>query len=278
MTIRSILHVIRPDDDITTLDKALDLTEQSKAYLNILVAGEMPVPMVSAYDMVNSDIWARQSDEIRTQVQTRANAIETILSERSIAGAVFGTVVQAANLPDVIGRAARYNDLTFMIAGPETDKQFRDTIISGSLFESGSPILICSSTQTPRLDPQQALIGWNATPQAGRAVRGAIGLLKETAQVTAVLIDPEPSFTGHGEEPGANLATYLGHHGISAVVERLPSEGHKTEDILRRKVNDIGAEILVMGGYGHSRLRQRILGGTTSSFFDNPPCPLFMAH
>lgn len=278
MSLKSILSVIRPDEDQIALTKAVELARAANGYLNILVADEMPVPMVSAYDMVNTDIWARQSDEARAAVKDRTDAVEKLLAQDNVKGSVFGTVAQAANFSDVVGRAARYNDLTFILSGEDTDKRLREAVIGGALFESGSPILMCSKEQTPNPAPERVVIGWNATPQSGRAVRGAIDILKFAQEVTAVLVDPEPSFTGHGEEPGANIAAYLGRHGISAEITRLPSQGQSVEDILRRSVSDTGAEMLVIGGYSHSRLRQRIFGGTTSSIMERPPCPIFMAH
>ena len=74
-----------------------------------------------------------------------------------------------------------------------------------------------------------------------------------------MLIDPVPSFDGHGPEPGADLAAYLGRHGIAATVHRLPKEGKETGEVLRRTATDLGADLIVMGGFGHSRLRERYL-------------------
>ena len=72
------------------------------------------------------------------------------------------------------------------------------------------------------------MIAWDASVEASKAVRDAIGLMKAAEEVHAVLIDPVPSFEGHGPEPGADLATYLGRHGIEATVHRLPREGKET--------------------------------------------------
>jgi nucleotide-binding universal stress UspA family protein len=96
--------------------------------------------------------------------------------------------------------------------------------------------------------------------------------------VHAVLIDPVPSFDGHGPEPGHDLAAYLGRHGIAATVHRLPKEGRETGEVLRRTATDLAADLIVMGGFGHSRLRERIFGGTTTSMMKNPLVPVLMAH
>jgi nucleotide-binding universal stress UspA family protein len=122
------------------------------------------------------------------------------------------------------------------------------------------------------------MIAWDASVEASKAVRDAIGLMQRAEAVHAVLIDPVPSFEGHGPEPGADLAAYLGRHGIEAAVHRLPKEGKETADLLRRTAGDLGADLIVMGGFGHSRLRERIFGGTTTSMLKNVQVPALMAH
>jgi nucleotide-binding universal stress UspA family protein len=127
-------------------------------------------------------------------------------------------------------------------------------------------------------EARKVIIAWDASVEASKAVRDAIGLMQAADEVHAVLIDPVPSFEGHGPEPGADLATYLGRHGIAATVHRLPREGKETGAMLRRTAGDLGADLIVMGGFGHSRLRQRIFGGTTTSMMKEVSVPVLMAH
>ena len=100
--------------------------------------------------------------------------------------------------------------------------------MNGALFESGRPMLLLPKAPTVFPEARTVMIGWDASVQAAKAVRDAIGLMKSAEAVHAVLIDPVPSFDGHGPEPGADLAAYLGRHGISATVHRLPKEGKET--------------------------------------------------
>jgi len=125
---------------------------------------------------------------------------------------------------------------------------------------------------------RRVVIAWDASVEASKAVRDAIELMQAAEATHAVLIDPVPSFEGHGPEPGADLATYLGRHGISLTVHRLPKEGREVADILQRAAADLEADLIVMGGFGHSRLRQRIFGGTTTSTMRDTRVPVLMAH
>jgi len=109
-------------------------------------------------------------------------------------------------------------------------------------------------------------------------VRESLEMLRSADQVTVAVVDPEPGLLGHGEEPGADLAAYLARHGAKVTVDRLPREGRTTADVLRRHVVDTAADLLVLGAYGHSRLRDWILGGVTRSMVAEPPVPVFMAR
>ena len=124
---------------------------------------------------------------------------------------------------------------------------------------------------------RRLMIAWDASVEASKAVRDAIGLMQKAEEVHAVLIDPVPSFEGHGPEPGADLAEDLGQHGIETTVHRMPKEGKETGELLRRTATDLGADLIVMGGFGHSRLRERIFGGTTTSML-SVVVPVLMAH
>ncbi|MGX7875499.1 universal stress protein [Mesorhizobium sp. ORM6] len=82
----------------------------------------------------------------------------------------------------------------------------------------------------------------------------------------------------HGAEPGADVATYLSRHGVKVTVDRLPSSNHSIADALRQHAVDTNAELMVMGPYGHSRLRERIFGGLTKSAIEEPGLLILVAR
>jgi len=122
------------------------------------------------------------------------------------------------------------------------------------------------------------MVAWDARIEAARAAPGATELLVAPADVRLVLADPVKGEDGHGAEPGADAAAWLARPGVQVSVERLPSEGHTGAEVLRRFATDFGADMLVAGDYGHSRIRARIFGGVSKSMLDEPPLPLFMAR
>lgn len=93
-----------------------------------------------------------------------------------------------------------------------------------------------------------------------------------------MLVDPLEGDEDQGAEPGADAAAYLARHGIKVTVDRLPSQGRTVASVLRRHATDTAADLLVMGAYGHSRLRERIFGGVTSAMIEEPTLPVLMAR
>ena len=138
--------------------------------------------------------------------------------------------------------------------------------------KSGTPLLIVPVGSTPTLRPKKVLLAWDSRIEAARAAHEAIDLLVEADDVNVTLVDPEATFGANGPEPGADIATYLARHGVKVTVVRLSSAKHSVADALRQHAVDISADLIVMGAYGHSRLRERIFGGVTKSMIQNPPC------
>ena len=97
-------------------------------------------------------------------------------------------------------------------------------------------------------------------------------------EVHVTLVDPDTSSIVSGPEPGADIAAYLAHHGVKTTVDRLPSGGKAIADVLKQHAIDVSADLIVMGGYGHSRMRERIFGGVTRSMLDEPRLPVLMAR
>ena len=105
-------------------------------------------------------------------------------------------------------------------------------------------------------------------------MRRAIPLLRTAGRVEIAVIDP----TGFEGEPGADLAVLLARHGIAVEITTHALAGHRTSDVLRQRLTDVGADLLVMGAYGHSRFREYVIGGVTRELLAEAPVPILMAH
>jgi nucleotide-binding universal stress UspA family protein len=179
---------------------------------------------------------------------------------------------------EMVGRRARYADLTLVGPALPDGNPLRQQAIEGVLFWSGNPLLLVPAGARPTLAPERVLVAWDARIEATRAVREALDLLAAAREVRLLLVDPVKGERFHGDEPGADVATFLARHGVRMTVDRLPAEGNTVAEVLRRHAVDTDAELLVMGAYGHSPPRQRILGGVTHSVLEDPPMPAFLAR
>lgn len=125
---------------------------------------------------------------------------------------------------------------------------------------------------------RHALVAWNASREATRAIGDALPLLAAASSVTVLTVDPVVSREEHGDIPGADIALYLARHGVNAHVESTVSGGIEIADVLLSRAADLGADLLVMGAYGHSRVRELVLGGVTRTILKSMTLPVLMAH
>jgi nucleotide-binding universal stress UspA family protein len=143
---------------------------------------------------------------------------------------------------------------------------------------SGRPVLVVPYAGHFKSFGRRALIAWNASREATRAVADAIPLLAKADVVNVLVVDPRPGSDGHGEVPGADIALHLARHGVTAQIERTVSAGVPIGDLLLSRAADLGADLLVMGAYGHSRVRELLLGGATRSILGSMTIPVLMSH
>ncbi len=278
MGFKTVFLTVGATQDDTEIDRAVTICEGLGAHLALLVLGIAPPPPASPYGVVSNDIWAGEIRDGQAEAQARAAVIEAKLAPSGLSASVEAQYIDRGTVASLAARFARYADLTLITPQAPGFELMQTWVMNGALFESGRPMLLLPKGSAGFPEPQRVMIAWDASVEASKAVRDAIGLMQKAAEVHAVLIDPVPSFEGHGPEPGADLATYLGRHGIEATVHRLPREGKDTGEMLRRTATDLAADLIVMGGFGHSRLRQRIFGGTTTDMLKEATIPVLMAH
>lgn len=150
--------------------------------------------------------------------------------------------------------------------------------VEGILLSTGRPTLVLPRTGKIKIPAELALIGWSGTREASRAAFDSIPLLKMIQKVHIVWVDPEKERSLAGSLPGSELALTLSRHDIQAIIEPIATGGREAGEALLTKVTDSGADLLVMGAYGHSRFREFILGGATRSVLSDMRCPVLFSH
>ena len=143
---------------------------------------------------------------------------------------------------------------------------------------AGRPVLVVPYAFERRPVGHRVLVAWNASREAARAVSDALPLLKRAGHVHVVAFQPEKSAAAHGEEPGADIALYLTRHGVKVTVSRYDAPDMDVGNQLLSRAFDLSADLIVMGAWGHSRLRELVLGGVTRTLFESMTVPVLMAH
>lgn len=278
MPFRTILTVVGPRSRDGDLKLAAGLCEGEGAHLSVLALSHAEPPPPVDFSGVVSQAWVERRQEELAELETRAAVAARFLAAGPTAGDVASEYADSAWADETVGRRARYADLT--VVGPEmlADASLRKTVIEGALFHSGKPVLLSPEGARPTLRPRRVLVAWSMRIEATRALREALDILAQAEDVRLVLVDPVRDEFHHGDEPGADAATFLARHGVRVTVDRLPSQNMSVAEVLSRHASDHGIDMLVMGAYGHSRARQRIFGGVTRSMIDAPSLPIFMAR
>ena len=278
MAFKTLLAVTGPDLGDGDLKLAIALCEEIEAHLAVLVVALAAPPPIGEYAAVVSDAWLQERQADMDMLQKRTAVVAALLASSPVSSDVSSEYPEEAGADDVIGRRARYADVTLL--GPELLSRgiLKSKAIEGALFSSGKPLLLVPEGAAPTLKPKRIMVAWDSRIEASNAVARSLDLLSAADNVHLVLVDPLEGETGQGAEPGADLATYLARFGVKVTVDRVPSQGRTAAATLRQHAIDISADLLVMGAYGHSRLRERIFGGVTRSMIDEPPLPILMAR
>ena len=182
---------------------------------------------------------------------------------------------------DVVGTVklhSRYADLTVVGQGVDLKDAPRELAFLPEelALGVGRPVLVVPRYGTFETVGERVLIAWNGSREATRAVNDAIPILKRATKVTVLSIDPnsEPQ----PRTPGADIALHLARHGIAAEAASTSSLDIRVGDVLLSSAADTGADLIVMGAYGHSRVREMVLGGATRDLLQHMTVPVLMAH
>jgi nucleotide-binding universal stress UspA family protein len=278
MPVKTILAVVGVDEADLFLKGAIDLCSRTVCHLSTLVVALAAPPPIGDYAAVVSDAWMEERQGDLERLDLRLQHVRQLLSTSDISSSATSLYSEVAWADEEIGAHALYCDLMLLGAPAAMGEELRRQAISGAIFEARIPLLLTPEGQSPPLRPETVLLAWDSSPDAAGAARDALDLLVGAGRVHVTMVDPRADADGNGEEPGADIAAYLARHGVNVSVDRLSSAGRPIADTLRRHAVDISADMIVMGAYGHSRLRERIFGGVTRSMLDNPPVPVFMSR
>ena len=184
--------------------------------------------------------------------------------------------VSFAGAGDQFGRIARHFDLSVVgQAEPETSA-IEEKIVEAALFDSGRPVIVVPYTQKAPLKLDRVMVCWDGSRAAARAIADAMPFLERAGRVEVIIIANERG--KQDEIEGADMGQHLARHELNVEVNRMNYGNLDVADALLSHAADAGTDFIVMGGYGHSRLREFVLGGATRSILRSMTAPALLSH
>jgi nucleotide-binding universal stress UspA family protein len=265
----------------TQLAAAAAFARAHQAHLDVLALGVDATPV--SYGQFGGSMAIIQVSVERAEAQATELA-EITRAQLGAEGpelswAVDAQMAQSGGIAALVGLRARLSDLVILPQPYGENRSFdAEIVLESALFDGRAAVLVLPDAGLgAAAAPERVVIAWNQSAEAMAAIRAALPLLKQAKSVSLAVVDPG----SHGAErsdPGGMLCQMLTRHGVHVDVAVLAKTMPRVTDVLNRHLMDTGADLLVMGAYGHSRLREALFGGATREMLEICPVPMLMAH
>ncbi|MBB5752160.1 universal stress protein [Prosthecomicrobium pneumaticum] len=276
MAIRDISVIIDNAGSQPAAVAAAELARRFDAHLvGIALAYD---PVVPGYGVapVPADFMVEARERAIDEAKVAASAFGAIAERAGIAAETRITDVLTGGGLDGLVAQLHFSDLV-VIGQDDADhsEPMRDAVIEGVLFNAGLPALLIPRKGAPTIPLDRVVVAWDGSTTAAKAVRAAMPVLERAKAVDVVIVGED---LPEGGEPGADVAAHLARHGVPVTIRTVADTAGDIAATLRQAVLESGADLLVMGGYGHSRLREWVFGGVTRSMLDTMTVPVLMAR
>jgi nucleotide-binding universal stress UspA family protein len=226
--------------------------------------GGVPVDLIELQREENSKLANTAADRFSAAAKAAGVSAETRIIDATLGGGA-----------NTFGQIARRFDLAVVPQAQREHGASEQLIVEAALFESGRPVVVVPYIQKEGLTLEHVLVCWDGGRVAARAIADAMPLLERATTVEVLIVEEQRK---RDEVTGANMVDHLTRHGVTAQLKRMVKGDVTIEDAILDYAADSSADLLVMGGYGHSRLREFVLGGVTRSILGSMTLPVLMSH
>lgn len=276
--IRSILIGVTEEGEADGRESALayglSLARDAGAHVTVQAASLKLIVTHAFISGFADQIVAAENRRLDALARAVADSSQRAAAASGVACTTHVSHLAYADLVRSFTALARCHDLTVLDAEPISLAVDRG-LIESMLTDSGRPLITvprgCEAFAGNRI-----VVAWDGSAKAARALNDALPLLRAASQVEVISVTGEKDLTQ--AVPGAEIAPHLARHGVRVTVLNLPAQNGDVAETLRNHAHLTRADMIVMGAYVHSRLRQMMLGGTTQSLLRDCPVPLFLSH
>lgn len=259
-------------------EAAMRLAQAHDAHVTgLCLAVEPPVP-ATILGMVPPEVFTTQRQVVLEQAEAAMAQFRFGIEKAGIEG--DGRIVQVpgADDVDVFVEQARHVDIVMLgQSDPDEIASVRPGFAADVVMGCGRPVIVIPLAGVAATLGQRVLVAWNGSREATRAVNDAMPILEQAHAVTVLSVNPEMSGCGR-RDPGADISLHLARHGVKVTAARTITRDISVGDAVLADIADNGIDLLVMGAYGHSRLREFTLGGVTRDLLAHMTAPVLMSH
>jgi nucleotide-binding universal stress UspA family protein len=225
------------------------------------------------------DVPAMVAAEVKksaTNTQQLLAAFQEAAEKRGVFQERISEQCLTSEVPEVLIEYSRLRDLT-IVPVPEGD-YFDQWYAESVIFGSGRPTVVLphTRTRTGSFALNTVIVAWDFSRPAARAIADAMPILEKAKRVCVLTVTKEKAIDTR--RSGAELAKHLARHGVDVVLDEVDAKGRSIGDVFEAHLTYRNANLLVMGAYGHSRIREFILGGATNRMLTRPPVPILLSH
>jgi nucleotide-binding universal stress UspA family protein len=278
MSTNILVHIPSERSIRPVIDVAVSLAIARRSHLDAVAVGYES--MGAAGMVVDGYGAAVVMDVEHERALERADAAISVFEiEAKLANVDYGTRTFAAipaEAGGAMGELARLYDLTVVLQPEGSHFSYDNIVPEAVLFNSGGPMLMVPYIHKGPLDARHVGIAWDGSRLAARALRDALPFLTAAEAVTVIAVNEDRQ--NAGEASSDHVVSHRARRGIKSRIERLTADRDNVQGTILSVAADNNIGLLVMGGYGHSRLKERILGGVTRAMFDSTTVPVLMSH
>jgi nucleotide-binding universal stress UspA family protein len=254
---------------------AVSLASTFDAHLTGVAFAQDPFIAGAMFDGVSAAVIAEYQEESKSTATAIAQKFAQTVRGAGITAESRVVDTSAEGIGETFGRLARRYDLS-VVGQSENKGPVEGLIIEGALFDSGRPVLVVPYTMRDGFKADRPLLCWDGSRSAARAFSDALPLIAKSKTVEVITIASKDS--KKGEIAGADIAHHLARHGIKAELNRIVAPDTDVPNTILSHAADSSADLIVMGGYGHSRLREFVLGGATRGILGSMTVPALLSH
>jgi nucleotide-binding universal stress UspA family protein len=271
-----IVNLSVTKNDSTVGNYAVSVAAALQAHLTGIAFIYDPVVPISGAGYIPADVIESQRADNETAAEAAIKDFTTATDRAGISAEPQMLTASLTGAGDQFARMARRFDLAIVGQAQPEMSTMEQIIGETTLFESGRPMIMVPYIQKAPFKTDNVIICWDGSRTAARAVADVIPILGKSSRIEIVSVTSERG--KEDEIEGADIGQHLARHGLKVDVHRISRGNIDVADALLSHAADSAADLLVMGGYGHSRLREFVLGGVTRSIFQSMTLPVLLSH